>query len=99
MATYTRGTLVFFSTSFTDKDGNPATPTTATLYLVFVDPNGVRQKISMPMTIAGNVASVSWDSTVASDCTVEWSIKGTGLNAVVQDGNFTLGANEANPLV
>lgn len=97
MANYVRGSMVFFSAAFVDKDGNPASPITATLYLVFTNSSGARQKISVVMSLAGNQATASWDSSVASDCTVQYSIRGTGSNAIVQDGSFTLSANESNP--
>jgi hypothetical protein len=89
--------MVFFSAAFVDKDGNPASPISATLYLAFTDLNRARQKVNVSMSIAGNVATATWDSSVASDCTVQYSVKGTGSNAIVQDGSFTLLANEANP--
>jgi hypothetical protein len=100
MASYIRGSMVFFSATFVDAAGSPATPSAATLYLVYVDSDGVRQKTSATMSVVGNVATASWDS---SDATapgkVYWSIKGTGSNAIVQDGSFDLTANESNPVL
>lgn len=91
-----RGSTVFFNAVFVDPAGAPATPSSANLYLVFSNVEGVRQKIMVPMTLAGNVASATWDSSVASRCEVFYSIKGVGSNAIVQDGNLTLTANDAN---
>lgn len=97
MTDFVRGSKLFFTATFVDKDGNPATPSSATLYLAYTDLNRTRQKTNLTMTLAGNVGTVSWDSSVAADCLVVWSVKGVGSNAIVQDGSLTLTANEANP--
>ncbi len=54
--------MVFFSAAFVDKDGNPASPITATLYLTFTDLADVRTKTNVSMSLAGNVATSMWDS-------------------------------------
>jgi hypothetical protein len=49
------------------------------------------------MSIAGNVASVAWDSIVAQEGRLTWSIRATGGGAtIVTDGVETLLANGAN---
>lgn len=97
MASYVRGSKLFFSAAFVDAAGAPATPISATLYITFANLNLVRESVSVSMSVVGNVASASWDSSVAADCTVQWSVKGTGANAIVTDGSLRLTANEANP--
>lgn len=96
MTDYVRGSMVFFSTAFVDKDGEPSAPDTATARLVYRDLNHAPQTDTVSMTIASNVATATWDSSVAMPGVVKWSVKGTGSNAIVQDGSFTLTANEAN---
>ena len=96
MTEYVRGSMVFFSATFVDKDGAPATPDSATLRLVYRTAEHSPQTSTVSMTVAGNVATASWDSSDAMPGIVKWSAKGTGLNAIVQDGSFTLTANEAN---
>ena len=96
MTDYVRGSMVFFDTAFVDKAGAPASPDTAVLHLVFRDSEHDEQRTTVSMSIAGNVASASWDSSVAMPGLVLWSVKGTGSNAIVQDGSFTLTANDAN---
>lgn len=98
MASYVRGTTLFFSAAFVNKDGDPATPASANLYLVFTNLAGVRTTATVAMTISGNVASAQWDSAVAADGIVQWSVRGAGSSAIVKDGNLTLTANEANPI-
>jgi hypothetical protein len=97
MTNYVRGSKLFFSATFVDADGAPATPDSATLYLVYVDLTGTRQKTSATMAVASNVATASWDSSVARDGRVYYTVKGVGANAIVQDGNFDLTANDSNP--
>jgi hypothetical protein len=97
MTNYIRGSMLFFDATFVDKNGDPATPSSATLYLAYTDLTGTRVKTTVTMTLAGNVASCQWDSAIAADCTVQWSIKGVGSNAIVQDGSLILTANETNP--
>lgn len=93
---YTRGSLVFFTAAFVDKAGAPVTPDAAMLTLVFRDQDKVQQKVTVAMDVSGNVAEATWDSSDAAPGVVHWSVKGTGSNAIVQDGSLTLTANEAN---
>lgn len=97
MTSYVRGSMVFFSATFKDAAGAPAIPSAATLYLAYADTDLVHQETSATMSLNGNVATASWDSSVSSDGKVYYTIKGTGANAIVQDGSFDLIANETNP--
>ena len=96
MTDYVRGSMVFFTATFVTASGSPASPDSALLHLVYRDLEHSEQRDTVSMTIAGNVASASWDSSVAMPGLVLWSAKGTGANAIVQDGSFTLTANDAN---
>ena len=96
METYTRGSMIVFTAAFADKAGAPVTPDSAVVNLVFRDHDKVQQKVAVTMVVSGNVAEASWDSSVAASGPVHWSVKGTGANAIVQDGSLTLTANEAN---
>lgn len=93
---YVRGSKVFFSAAIVDRTGAPVSPDSATLTLVFRGSDQVQQKVPITMAVNGNVAEVSWDSSVAAPGLVIWSVKASGANAIVQDGSFTLVANEAN---
>lgn len=96
METYVRGSMVAFTAAFADKTGTLVTPDRASLTLVFRGSDKAEQRVRVPMSIAGNVASVEWDSSIAAPGVVHWSVKGTGANAIVQDGSLTLTANAAN---
>jgi hypothetical protein len=96
MTDYVLGSMVFFTATFVDKAGAPASPVSASVYLVYHDKQEARQKVTISMALEGNVASASWDSSVAKPGLVSWSTKGVGSNAIVQDGSFMLTANEAN---
>ena len=96
MANAVRGSTIFFSATCLDRDGSPITPASATLALVFIDTNGARQRIIISMDVNTNVVTASWDSSVARDGLVRYSITATGSDKIAQDGDFTLTANEAN---
>lgn len=97
MTSFVRGSTIFFDAACLDADATPITPTDATLYLVYLAADDAeRTTESVPMTVAGNIVSAEWDSAIAKEGTVRYSIKATGLNKIVQDGEFTLTANEAN---
>jgi hypothetical protein len=93
-----RGTKVTFTGTCLDKDGNPVTPDTATLYLVYVAPGDeTKHSIDIVMTITGNVVTATWDTSVSDVKPVRWSVRTTGADAVAQDGTLTITGNEANP--
>lgn len=97
MSSFVRGSTIFFSAVLLDATGAPATPSGANLYLVYPASAGApKTRQTVVMTLAGNVVSAQWDSSVAADGIVRWSIKAAGSNAIVQDGELTLTANEAN---
>lgn len=91
-----RGSAVFFSATCLDVNGAPVTPSGANLYLVYTNLAGVRTKTTVAMTVLANVVSATWDSLVAGDGAVHWSIRASGANTITQDGELVLSANEAN---
>lgn len=93
-----RGSTIFFSATCLDQNSAPVTPSAANLYLTYTAlSTGMRAKVTIAMAVAGNVVSATWDSSAAVDGLVHWSIKATGSNNIVQDGQISLTANEANP--
>ena len=98
MTSIVRGSTAFFSATCLDKDGAPVTPSAANLYLEYIDvAMGARTRSTTAMAIAANVVSAEWDTSVATEGVVQWSIKATGSTKIVQDGSLTLTANETNP--
>lgn len=95
--TYVRGSTVFFEVSTVDGSGNSVAPNGVTLYLVYNDLDLKRQVTNVSMTIADNQASYAWDSSVAADGVVRWSVKAVGGSTIVEDGTIQLTANDANP--
>lgn len=96
MTTFVRGSTVDFSAPCLDANGNPATPSSANLHLVFVSPAGVRTKTTIAMAITGNVVSATWDSSVAAAGVAYWNIEAVGSTTIEQDGAIVLTANPAN---
>jgi hypothetical protein len=98
MTVLVRGSTLSFSATCLDPTGAPVTPNSANLYISYIRlTDGVRTKATVTMTVAGNVVSAVWDSSVAKDGSVHYSIRALGTNNIVQDGEITLTANEANP--
>lgn len=96
MTTFVRGSTVTFSAPCLDASGAPIAPVSATLGLAFVAIDGTRTKTITAMTIADNVVSVDWDSSVAAQGVVRWNIKAVGTATIETEGSIFLVANEAN---
>lgn len=95
MAFY-RGSTITLTGFPKDKDGNPVIAASANLYLEYVAIDGTRTKLTVPLTTGTTTLTYDWDSSVAQEGPVRWSMKAVGTNKIVQDGNFVLSANEAN---
>lgn len=93
-----RGSSVSFSATCFDAAGAVMTPGSANLYLVYRTLSNGRASQTVVMSIALNVVSAEWDSSIAADGLVTWSIRAIGADTIVQDGSLTLIANEANPI-
>lgn len=97
MTDYTRGNAISFKFICLDPDGNPMTPVSAVMKLIFqATGTKLRTTATVTMTIAANIVTLNWDSSVADVGPVFWSAKLSGTNNIVQDGTFTLTANAAN---
>jgi hypothetical protein len=97
MTTFVRGDTVNFSAPCLDASGAPITPSSASLNLVFMSVAGQRTKTTAAMTIADNVVSTDWDSSVSAPGIVYWNIKATNSSITIeQDGTVVLTANQAN---
>lgn len=98
MTSITRGSTAFFSATCLDQNGASVTPSGANLYLEYTAlATGARTKTTVAMTVAANVVTAQWDTSVANEGLVQWSIRATGSTKIVQDGSLTLTANETNP--
>jgi hypothetical protein len=96
---FVRGSTLFFSATCLDASGAPVTPDSANLYLVYVSTAGNNAKETVPMTIAENVVSAEWESSVAAATfKLYWSIRAVGSDTIVKDGELSLTANPANPI-
>lgn len=96
MTSYVRGNTVSFSATPKDKDGNPVTPASANLYLEYITVAGSRTTVTIALTPASTL-TYAWDSSVAREGLVNWSIKAVGSVKIAIDGSFMLTANESNP--
>lgn len=98
MVTFVRGSTVTFNATCTNSAGDAVEPDSANLYLRFMPAAaGPRTAVTIPMTVADNVVTASWDSSIAAADTIHWSIRTTGQDKIAQDGEISLTANEANP--
>lgn len=105
--TFTRGSIIYFSATCTDHNGNALLPDSAKIYVVYTDIlTGARDTTIIDMTVAGSVVTAQWDSSVAAKFTtttplasrlVQWSIRTAGSDRIAADGTIELSANEANP--
>lgn len=97
MTSFVRGSTIFFDADVLDENGDPITPSAAKLYLAYLSAaDAERTPQTVDMTVDGNTVSAEWDSAIAKEGTVRYSIKATGSSKIVQDGEITLTANEAN---
>lgn len=99
MTEFVRGTIITFEATCTDAAGAPVTPDSAAIYLVYKTGPYTRNVVeeTLAMSISGSVASVDWDSSVASPGGVRWSIRTSGPDKIALDGTTILTANAANP--
>jgi len=95
---FPRGQPIGFTAGpFTDAFSNPVTPTGANLTLTY-KVCGVKRTQSAALTqAAGPYWVYSWDSSVADAGEVAWFINATGVTAAVNQGEFWLDKNDANP--
>jgi hypothetical protein len=91
-----RGATIGFSSTFVDAFGDAYTPPSATLRLVYkVD--GAETTVSHTMTLTGATARYAWDSSIADADSVYWFVTTGGSSKAVDEGQFLLVANRANP--
>lgn len=96
-----RGGTVLFSALFFDQAGEAVQPTGAVVSLVFPLAGGAGEdgnaSVDLESSDLGTPWTGQWDSRVAAQGTVFWSLHTTGdLPIVVKDGRFSLSANVAN---
>lgn len=94
-----RGSTVTLKAICVNDAGAPITPSSATLrvrYRSFA--TGLRTTDSISMVVTGNVTSAKWDSSIAADGMVFWSVVVDGANQQIEEGSFLLTANEANQI-
>jgi len=94
--TFYRGNDIGWVTTFKDATGAAATPASANLYLAY-SVNGVLTKQTVAMTIVVGAASAIWDSSPADADQVDWTVKTGSSPHVVDEGQFILTKNRANP--
>lgn len=97
MASFVRGNIILWTATFFDEEGAPIEPESAQIVLNY--PNGrsgraSRRAFETVTMIDNDGWKATWDSQVATTGTVYWSMNSTPT--AVQDGYFTLVANEAN---
>lgn len=104
MDTFIRGSTIEFHAVCTDANGAPVTPDSADLHLKFLDRDGDVESVTVAMTVSGANLSAVWESADADTLIspsgwrpVRWSITAAGDSTIVQDGEFLLTSNEANP--
>ncbi len=98
MPSFVRGNALVISATFTPTTGTDQ-PTSALARLQFVDLNGVKQNVSVPMTEGDdNLWTGTWDTSAAGDGTVSWVVYGTGSLEAAAQGQFQIEANAANTL-
>lgn len=98
MKTFQRGDTIRFKVSgFADFDGNVLVPESVTCRISYLD-GGMRTTATPTMTGSQGIFTGTWDSSVADEGTVDWYLKTvSGTTQAVEQGQFTLSANEANP--
>lgn len=95
-----RGGTIQWATFFYDFDGvTVVTPASAFVNISYLDTTGATQTVLIPMVNPGNPAlrwTAQWDSRGVDPGPVAWSIHSSGSTVAVEDGAFTLTANQAN---
>jgi hypothetical protein len=94
--TFYRGNDIGWVTTFKDATGAVATPASANLYLTYKI-SGVTTQQTIAMTIVAGAASAVWPSGPADADFVDWCVKTGSSPNVVDQGQFLLTKNRANP--
>lgn len=95
--TFICGELIQINTTFTPVTGQ-ATPSSATLRVVYTGTGGQRKTDSLSMTLQGdNSFMAQWDSSQARPGLVRWFASCSTPFVAVDEAEFTLVANYANP--
>lgn len=93
-----RGSTVHFETTFYDRNNLVTNPVGATLYVSHR--SGTTFVTDSPITMTGpvgNLWSADWESLGIEAGDVDWCIRTTASPRIVDQGSFTLQANQANP--
>lgn len=97
MASYIRGEPIKFTATFTDPD-NPSTAATgATLRVTYINASNATETETIAMSLVGSEWVATWDSSVARTGKVYWHAKSTAPFISIEEGEFDLIANRANP--
>lgn len=92
-----RGSTVVFAVSFTGADGEPASPSSANLYLSYKLGRG-RQSETIAMTENAGTWSASWNSEVADAGQLDWHVRSDDItNKSALEGSLQVLTNRANP--
>lgn len=96
-----RGNFINFSATFLDADGQPTTPTSANLYVVYAIGNEqLLDTVAMDPTADTSIWTATWSTDGLEKAPISWSVRAQIQTApdlfIVQDGNFGLSANSAN---
>ena len=109
MLRYNRGSKVVISTIFTSTDDDLAAPTSANLTLAYPDgatgsnwpfDGSEQQTTTLALTNTSTVTgtwATTWDSAVSAPGLIQWSAVPSDLTFGVNEGQFLLRGNLANP--
>lgn len=99
MKRVTRGsTLTFIADTFIDRSGDAVTPDSVSFRIDYAGANRARTQDTLTATnTSGTEWSADWDSSVAYPGTVYVSALANSDNDIVDDDQFQLTANQANP--
>lgn len=93
---YIRGNLIQFSTTFSDVNGNPVAPDSASVEIRTAPLEADPITVVIPMSNSGGTWTAEWNTTGVAPGLVYWCI--TSINPPGADqGTFDLIANWANP--
>lgn len=100
MADYNRGSILRWSVSFVDQDGDPYNPSTVNVIISY--PINVKRREEDTVALIANGDSPplyegDWDSNVSLGGKIYWAVYASAPDPkIAKQGNFTLGANPAN---
>ena len=89
MTSFVRGETILVEAVFTDSDGDPVTPSGATLWLSYKR-NGRRVSVSQAMTLLVGEWFTNWESNAADAGTVFYRIVSDGSPTAIAEGELTL---------